>query len=64
MNPEYFSIQYEELGPRLKTYRPGRRCAVCGRPLSVYNSGRKCFCHQPVSCGRVRRVDTNRRRNV
>ncbi|MFA5358727.1 MAG: hypothetical protein WC310_02830 [Patescibacteria group bacterium] len=26
--------------------KPGRKCVLCGMPLSMYNPNNQCFCHQ------------------
>jgi hypothetical protein len=32
-------------GTKPQTKKPGRKCCVCGKPLSIYNPEKFCFCH-------------------
>ncbi len=33
----------ELIGKRVKSYKEGRICKGCGKPMSIYNPNRKCF---------------------
>lgn len=41
------------VGPKPKTYNPGRRCLSCSTILSRYNPSDYCHLHRPV---RLRRL--------